>query len=262
LIVGLSFKIAAVPFHMWVPDVYEGAPTTVTAFMSTAAKAAAFAAIIVAFGIIHDTRISTAFAVLAAASMIIGNVIAISQTSVKRMLAYSSIAHAGYILAGVAAGSLFGTEGVIFYVSVYSFMNIGAFGILSLIEGPEGKNLSFEESAGLAAKKPLLASLMAIFMFSLTGIPPFVGFFAKYYVFAAAVGAGMTWLAVVGVLTSLVSAYYYLRLVVVMYFREPGASSYDETPTFAFSAVVVAAAATIVFGFAPSLLLSVMHMFV
>lgn len=263
LVVALGFKVAAVPFHMWAPDVYEGSPTTVAGFMSTGSKAAAFSALMIVFGYgaMHSARLADVFALLAAGSMIIGNVAALSQTSVKRMLAYSSIAHAGYILAGVAAGSALGWDGVIFYLTVYTFTNIGAFGVLSLIESAEGKYLLFEDSAGLSGKQPLLAAFMAIFMFSLTGIPPFAGFFAKYYVFAAAVQADMTWLAVIGVLSSLVSVYYYLRIVVLMYFRSGAHDQMEDLPRVGMATLAISVIATIVFGVFPSSILSLLSSF-
>lgn len=222
ILIGFAFKVAAVPFHMWVPDVYEGSPTTVTAFMATGAKAAAFAALVMIFAhtFVEGERLKDVLSVLAAASMIIGNIVAISQTNIKRMLAYSSIAHAGYMLVGLAAANELGRSGILFYLTAYTFMNIGAFGILSILEKEEDKNLTFEDYAGLSTKHPFLAAMMAIFMLSFIGIPPFAGFFGKYYVFAAAINANLTWLVIIGVLMSAVSAYYYLRLVVMMYFRE------------------------------------------
>lgn len=257
VIVGFSFKIAAVPFHMWVPDVYEGAPTTSTALMSTGSKAAAFAVFLLVFGDVtaSSERLTTLVAILAAASMIVGNIVAISQSNLKRMLAYSSIAHAGYILTGLAAGNTLGQQGVLFYLAVYAMMNLGAFGVLSLLEREEDKNLTYDEYAGLSSRRPFLAVLMAIFMFSLAGIPPFGGFFAKYFVFAAAVNSGLTWLAIVGVLASLVSVYYYLRLVVVMYFGE-GRGIDEKISPFALTAVVVTALLVVLFGVFPSSILS------
>ncbi|HLF19638.1 MAG TPA: NADH-quinone oxidoreductase subunit N [Bacteroidota bacterium] len=223
LLTAFSFKVAAVPFHMWAPDVYEGAPTTVTAFMSTGGKAAAFATLLLVFHQVFQftgSKVNDLVAIIAAASMVVGNVIAIAQSNIKRMLAYSSIAHAGYMLSGVAAGNAEGQTGILFYLGAYTFMNLGAFGIVALMETEEDKNLQLEDYAGLSRQRPFLAALMAVFMFSLAGIPPLAGFFGKYYVFLSAVKANMTWLAIVGVLTSLVSVYYYLRIVVLMYFRE------------------------------------------
>ncbi len=258
LIVAFSFKVAAVPFHMWAPDVYEGAPTTITAFMSTGAKAAAFATFVAVFIRVFDipgTALSSVLALIAAASMIVGNVTAIAQNNLKRMLAYSSIAHAGYMLSGVAAGTADGEKGVLFYLIAYTFMNIGAFGIVSWVEQQEDKRLTFDDYAGLSARQPAIAALMSIFMFSLAGIPPFAGFFGKYYVFLAAVRADMTWLAIIGVLTSLISVYYYLRLVVLMYFREGEADVDGKVPVPAVLAVSLAAVLVIALGIYPSLIL-------
>jgi NADH-quinone oxidoreductase subunit N len=259
VLIGFGFKIAAVPFHMWVPDVYEGAPTTVSGFMSTGGKAAAFSAILLVFapavlGIIWQVR--ELLALGAALSMIVGNVIAIAQSNVKRMLAYSSIAHAGYVLTGVVAGNAYGTQGVLYYLAAYTVMNVGAFGVLSLLEKEDGKGLTFDEYTGLSTAKPLVAGLMALFMFSLAGIPPFAGFFGKYYVFAGAIGAGYTWLAIIGVLMSVVSAYYYLRLVVVMYFREPAAAFGGTENRLALGALVFSALAIIGLGLFPTTILN------
>jgi len=260
LIVAFSFKVAAVPFHMWAPDVYEGAPTTVTGFMSTAAKAAAFATFLLVFVRMFEiagTTLSQVIAVIAAASMIIGNVTAVAQSSVKRMLAYSSVAHAGYMLSGIAAANSEGETGILFYLLVYSFMNIGAFGVVSWIEQQDDKKLSFEDYAGLGERRPAVAALMSIFMFSLAGIPPFAGFFGKYYVFLAAVKADLTWLAIIGVMTSLISVYYYLRLVVLMYFRDGEADIDKPVPLAAMVAVVVAAALVLALGIYPSLVVEI-----
>lgn len=261
ILVGFAFKVAAVPFHMWVPDVYEGAPTTAAAFMSTASKAAAFAAFLVVFGSISENneRLSIILAVIASASMILGNIVALSQSNLKRMLAYSSIAHTGYILTGLAAGNELGRQGIVFYLTVYILMNIGAFGVVSIMEQKDENNLRYEDYAGLSAKQPFLAGLMAVFMFSLTGIPPFGGFFAKYYVFTAAINADLTWLAIIGVLTSLVSVYYYLRLVVVMYFSEGEVILPDRPSYFGFAALSVSAIGIIGLGIFPSSVLSLIH---
>jgi NADH-quinone oxidoreductase subunit N len=183
--------------------------------------------------------------------MIVGNILAVAQESIKRMLAYSSIAHAGYILTGIVAANERGAEGVMYYLFAYTMMNIGAFGVLAMAESSEGKNISFEDYAGFAENRPWLAGLMALFMFSLTGIPPFAGFFGKYYVFAGAISAGYTWLAIVGVVTSLLSAYYYLRLVVLMYFKEPKPRLEVSHSGFALAALVLSAIAIVSFGLYP-----------
>lgn len=265
LFVGFAFKVAAVPFHMWVPDVYEGSPTSVSAFMSTSAKSAAFGSLtllfIVSFRFV-GTEINTAVAILSAASMIVGNVVAIAQTNIKRMLAYSSVAHAGYILIAIAAGAMESIQGIIFYLIAYTLTNLGAFGIVSVLESETQTNLSIDDYNGLGHRKPILAVLMSIFMFSLTGIPPFAGFFGKYYIFYAAIQQGYTWLVIIGVLTSVISAYFYLRLVVVMYFKD----SIVDTPVlvsrYSLASHVISAVGVILFGILPSLILDlIQHLF-
>lgn len=264
LLIGLAFKAAVVPFHMWAPDVYEGAPTPVTAFMSTGAKAAAFAAFITVFIRTFDFvggHVNELLAVLAAASMILGNIIAIAQTNVKRMLAYSSIAHAGYMLTGIATGTLDGQSGVMFYLTAYAAMNLGAFAIIGLVEREGDQNLLLDDYAGFSSSQPLLAVLMAIFMFALAGVPPFAGFFGKYYIFLAAIKAKMTWLAIVGVLTSLVSAYYYLRIVVLMFFRE-GRTSFEISPSrIVLAMIVLSAFLVLLFGLFPSLIIQIVQQY-
>ncbi len=258
LTMGFSFKVASVPFHMWAPDVYEGAPTTVTAFMSTAGKAAAFAGflIVVMFSFAGGVeKLHDLFAILAVASMVVGNLIAISQQNLKRMLAYSSIAHAGYMLIGFAAASETGISGVMFYVVAYGFMNIGAFGVLSMAEYGEDKNLTFDEFKGFATRKPLLAAMMAIFMFSLSGIPPFAGFFGKYYIFVAAIQEGYTWLAIVGVLASVVGVYYYIRVIIYMYFYDGDVRLEAEPSYLGVAALIISAVAVLQMGIFPSTVL-------
>jgi NADH-quinone oxidoreductase subunit N len=226
MIVGFGFKVALVPFHMWTPDAYEGAPTSVTAFMSVGAKTAGFAALgRVAIYALGDLRGDWMWllAALSALTMTVGNLAALRQTNLKRMLAYSSIAHAGYILAGLAAGSQLGTSAVLFYLFAYAFMNVGAFAVLIAVDrlaGPDRNGETLDGLAGLAARKPGLAVAMGLFMLSLAGVPPLAGFLAKLYAFSAAVQAGLIWLAVFGVINSVVSAYYYLRVVVFMFMRE------------------------------------------
>ncbi|MGD8307050.1 MAG: NADH-quinone oxidoreductase subunit N, partial [Ignavibacteria bacterium] len=222
-LIGFSFKIAAFPFHMWVPDVYQGAPTTVTALFSTTGKAAGFSALIVTLSAISggpDSRLFTPYlSAIAVFSMLFGSIVALVQTDIKRMLAYSSIAHAGYMLIGLASGNSDGIGGIVFYLTAYSFMNLAAFGIVSIYEGRDEKNLDIESYAGLGTRRPFIAGLLALIMFALAGIPPFAGFFGKYYVFIAAIKSNLTWLAIVGVLSSVISVYFYLRIVVVMYFK-------------------------------------------
>lgn len=223
-LIGFSFKVAAFPFHQWVPDVYQGSPSTISALFSTAGKTAAFAAIIVSLFAIFTSgasKIITPYlSVVSVLSMFFGSIVALSQTNIKRMLAYSSIANAGYLLIGLAASNSEGIAGVIFYLTAYSLMNLGAFGIVSIIESKEERNLEINDYAGLSNKQPLLAALLSLFMFSLAGIPPFAGFFGKYYIFMAAIKSDLTILAILGVLSSVISVYFYLRLVVLMYFKD------------------------------------------
>ncbi|MEL6611975.1 MAG: NADH-quinone oxidoreductase subunit N [Bacteroidota bacterium] len=223
LLVGFLFKVSAVPFHMWTPDVYQGAPTTLTAFMSTASKTAAFAALIVVLwqAIPAGTNATLVLAVVSALTMVGGNVLALNQTNVKRMLAYSSVAHAGYILAGLAAANATGYGGALYYLLAYTVMNLGAFGVLAALEHDDahGAVQSLDDLRGAAYRRPLLGATMGVFMFGLTGFPPLAGFIGKYQVFAGVVEANMAWLAVIGVLASAASAFYYLRVVGVLYAR-------------------------------------------
>jgi NADH-quinone oxidoreductase subunit N len=226
LIVGLGFKVAVVPFHMWVPDVYDGAPTVVTAFMTAGPKAAAFAAFLRVFFqgfttpevVQHWTPI---FAFLAAITMILGNFVALAQQSLKRMLAYSSIAHAGYAFVALVAHNSLGASGILYYLVAYTLMSLGAFTVLMIVARHEEMHYAFDDYAGLGTTHPLLAALMALFMFALAGFPPTAGFAGKFYVFSAAVQAGHYGLALIGVLTSVVSVVYYVRVVMLMYMREP-----------------------------------------
>ena len=241
LIVGFGFKIAAVPFHMWTPDVYQGAPTSVTAFMAVASKAASFGAflrvMLEGFGGVKPnwTGLILGLCIL---TLILGNLVAIVQTNVKRMLAYSSIAHAGYALIGVVVAGWIGTEAgassqgvasMMLYLAIYSFMTLGAFSIVAILRrgGLEGEDL--DDFTGLAKRHKVVAFIMLLFMVSLAGIPPTAGFIGKFYLFMAAVNAGLTWLAVVGLIFAAVSAFYYLRVVMVMYMREP--TSHQELET-------------------------------
>ncbi|MGH7681104.1 MAG: NADH-quinone oxidoreductase subunit N [Candidatus Eiseniibacteriota bacterium] len=223
ILVGLAFKVAAVPFHMWTPDVYEGAPTPITAFLSAGPKAAAFAALIrvffIAFGPIQ-AEWNTILSVIAALTMTLGNVAAIAQTNVKRMLAYSSIAHSGYVLIGIVAGGAAGGAAAVFYLLAYVAMNLGAFAVIILLEHKGQRGEELRDYAGIGFRYPLIGALLSLFMISLSGIPPTVGFAGKLYLFGAAVQTGHVVLAVVGVLNSAVSIFYYLRLMVLMYMRE------------------------------------------
>jgi len=224
LIVGFGFKTASVPFHMWTPDVYEGAPTSVTAYMATGVKAAAFGAFLRVFYTALMPFVSDWSPILwflAVLTMTVGNLIALVQDNIKRLLAYSSIAHAGYILVAFVTGDRVLSSSMLFYLAVYAFMNIGAFTVVILLGRKGEENEDIDSYAGLAVRHPFIALCMSIFLLSLTGIPPLAGFAGKFYVFSAAVKANFYWLAVIGVLNSAVAAYYYLRVLMYMYFREP-----------------------------------------
>ena len=224
VLVGLGFKVAAVPFHMWTPDAYEGAPTTVTGYMSAGAKAAGFAALLrVAQLALPDLQADwrPLLSWIAILTMTVGNVAALLQNNLKRMLAYSSIAHAGYVLIAVIAGGPEGGSAAMFYLAVYSLMNLGAFGILALLGRGAEERVLISDLAGLGFRHPLLGLAMAVFMLSLGGIPPTAGFMGKVYVFGVALEAGLIPLAVIGVLNSVISVFYYLRVTVAMYMQEP-----------------------------------------
>jgi len=224
LLAGVAFKVSAVPFHMWTPDVYEGAPTPVTAFFAAAPKVAAMAlfvrVVMTAFEpITTDWQQIVVF--LAIASMVLGSFAAIGQRNIKRLMAYSSIGHMGYALVGLAAGTEQGVQGVVLYLAIYVAMTLGAFACILAMRRNGGMVEEISELSGLARTHPVMGFVFAMLMFSLAGIPPFAGFFAKYFVFAAAVQADLAWLAVIGVLASTVGAYYYLRIVKLIYFDEP-----------------------------------------
>jgi NADH-quinone oxidoreductase subunit N len=262
ILVGLGFKVAVVPFHMWTPDVYQGAPSAVTAFMSSGAKIAGFAALLRVFATAFPSIASDMTGIfwgLAALTMILGNVIAISQTNIKRLLAYSSIAHAGYILmafvpygnpdphirnTSIAAG--------LFYLVSYAITNFGAWGVVIALEKSEGRGLEIGDYAGLARKHPALAAAMTVFMLSLIGLPPTLGLIGKIYLFRAVIDGGFYGLAVIGVLTSLVSAYYYLRVVVIMYMRDGEPETEHES--FLDLTTMITAIATVVISLVPQFL--------
>ena len=261
LLVGFLFKVSAAPFHMWTPDVYQGAPTPISGFMATASKTSAFGALILVLGAaLPTTQWQTAIAVVALLSMVIGNVIALAQRNVKRMLAYSSIAHAGYILTGIAAGTPEGYAGALYYLLVYSVMNVGAFGVLAFLEsdGTQGDAQTLDSLAGTGQRYPLLGIVMAVCLFSLLGFPPFAGFFGKVYVFGPAIQAGLTWLALAGVITSALSAAYYLRVLYVMWMTKPedGAAtrSFGTVPQVASVALAACAVLLLVLTFTPGVM--------
>jgi NADH-quinone oxidoreductase subunit N len=275
VVAGFGFKIAAVPFHQWAPDVYEGAPTGITAFISTGSKAAAFAAMLRVFpaGLWGEQAVAIwlpLLVVLSAASMIYGNLVALLQDNVKRMLAYSSIGHVGYILMGlVAVGSeavagadhpmgggtgelyRFGVAAVLVYALVYTFTNVGAFGVVAALRRKDRSGERVEDFTGLARSNPFLAFAMVVFLLSLAGIPATAGFVGKWYLFGAAVRANYAWLAAIAVVMTTVSAYYYLRVVVAMYMREPGSEGGARVPGILAGTVAVALLFTFLIGLYP-----------
>ncbi len=259
LLIGFAFKVALVPFHLWSPDVYQGAPTTVTAFLCTAPKAAGFGALlnifIVAFPEIQ-IEWQKLFWILAALTMTIGNISALMQSHVKRMLAFSSVSHAGYLVLGVLVLNSVGLSAVLFYLVVYSAMNLGAFAILLLVE-KDGKGLNFKDYRGFATQHPWMAVAMAVFMISLAGFPPTGGFIAKYGLLSSAVAEGYIWLVVIAVLNTLVSAYYYLRLIVNMYMQEEKDISNPVSGVLVLGLIGFLAVIVLILGITPEFLLNI-----
>jgi NADH-quinone oxidoreductase subunit N len=260
LVVGFGFKVALVPFHQWAPDVYEGAPTSIAAFISAGPKAAGFAALLRIFMDALQNLQSEwiiLITVLAALTMTVGNLVAIAQRNIKRMLAYSSIAHAGYILVGLAAANKDGISSAMFYLLVYCVMNIGAFGVVILARTEDGESLMISDYAGLGFKKPLLALFMTIMLLSLAGFPPTAGFVGKFYIFRSAVESGQIWLVIIGAINTAISAFYYLRVVVAMYMREPEAElDFLAYPRLLIVALTLAAIGVVLIGILPSYFLS------
>jgi NADH-quinone oxidoreductase subunit N len=256
MFVGLGFKVAAAPFHIWTPDVYEGAPAPVVGFMSTAPKAAAFAVLLrLMFEANAPGRLGLIW-VTAALSMTLGNVGALVQQNVKRLLAYSSIAHAGYVLVAFAALPNNGIPAAMFYTASYAAMNVGAFAVVSHLAGAGERFVTLDDYAGLGRRSPLLAATLTIFLLSLIGIPMTGGFFAKFYVFSAALQANLVGLTIIGVLNSAVGAYYYLRIIVMMYMRE----AREEVPATPVppalgAALAISVAATLYLGLLPGRIL-------
>jgi NADH-quinone oxidoreductase subunit N len=261
MFVGFAFKVSAAPFQIWAPDVYQGAPAPVTLFMSAGPKAAAFAVFLRVF--------MTAFQPIASRwepfvwssallTMIIGNFAALMQTNIKRMLAYSSIAHAGYVMVAIAAHNQIGIAAAMFYLAAYAFMNIGAFAVVTHFSRRGEKYVNVEDLAGLGWKQPVTAALFSIFLLSLIGVPLTGGFFGKFYIFKAALDANLVWLAVLGLLNSAVAAYYYLRILVVMYMKEPGEATLSVEPLGMGIQTTLWASAlgTLILGIFPSLLLN------
>jgi NADH-quinone oxidoreductase subunit N len=262
LTAGLGFKMAVVPFQMWVPDVYEGAPTPITAFLSVASKAAGFAVVMRIFlAALGEGLITTdwayLFAAIAAVSMTLGNVLALVQGNIKRMLGYSSIAQAGTILIGLAAVAaedpqlLLGASSVVFFLGAYAFTNIGAFIAIIAISHKIGSD-QIDDYAGVAKRSPLLALALAACLFSLTGFPPTAGFIAKIYVFNAAVQADLVWLAIIGVINSVIAAYYYLRVVLVMFARDPESDQAFTTSPYLGAALAAAVIGLFAIGIYPT----------
>lgn len=256
MLIGLSFKVSAAPFHFWAPDVYQGAPTVITAFMATIVKTAAFAAFLrlfsTSFASVNDTWVNIVW-VMAALTLLIGNITAVMQTSTKRMLAYSSVAHAGYMLLALLAGNSYSSSAILFYTTAYSIGSIATFCILNIVTNAKG-NDSVDSFNGLGKSNPMLAFVMTIALLSLAGIPPTAGFFAKYYIFTAAFQSGFTGLVLIAIVASLVGVYYYFRIIIAMYFKE----SNDETIAIQLNhkiLLIVVAVATILLGLFPDFII-------
>lgn len=260
VIVGLAFKLGAVPFHMWVPDVYDGAPTSVTLFISTAPKIAAFAMLIRllvdGLPVLHADW-QQMLSILAALSVIVGNLVAIAQTNIKRMLAYSTISHVGFLLMGIVGASAEGYSAAMFYTIVYSFTTLAAFGVLLALSRDGYEAVELNDLAGLGKRNWLLGLVMMLAMISLAGVPPLVGFYAKLTVLQAVINAGYLWLAIIGVVMSVIGAFYYLRVIKLMFFDEPIMQTDVETPKDVSTGLAVNGLALVVFGIMPSLIMGV-----
>ena len=258
--VGLLFKVGAVPFHAWTPDVYQGAPTPITGFMAACTKVAAFGALLRFLYVgVAGARwdYEPVLWTVAIATMVVGSVLAITQTDIKRLLAYSSIAHAGFILTGVLAFDRTGLSGAMFYLVAYGFTTIGAFAVVTLVRDSAGEATHLSQWAGLARRSPLVAGTFALFLLAFAGIPLTSGFTGKYAVFSAAIANGGTWLAVVGVLSSAIAAFFYVRVIVLMYFSEPDGDAVSiATPSaYTIIAIGIGASVTLLLGVLPSPLL-------
>lgn len=266
LIVGFSFKIAAFPFHQWAPDVYHGSPTVVSGFMSTAGKAAAIIGFLTVFRMVYQSIDNTIvinniiengrliIAVISAITMLIGNISALVQKNIKRMLAYSSIAHAGYMMMGIVANNQMGWSAIAFYSFIYMFMQLAAFIIVSIIEN-NNSNLEITDYSGLKSNHPYLAAMMSIYMFSLAGLPPFAGFWGKYFLFIASIQAGYTWLAIIAIIGSIISMYFYIGLIIQMYFKENHNDNIKPNNyTLPTISLIISTLAILFFGIYPSIL--------
>lgn len=256
MILGFCFKVSIVPFHAWTPDVYQGAPTPLTAYMATAVKAVSFAAFLRLMetkSLVGSENLLDVLQWLAVITMLVGNVAAILQNNFKRMLAYSSVAHSGYLMIGVITTGIsekvsFGASGVIFYLVSYSLMTLGSFAIVALMERDENASVNIDDLAGYARKRPWMALCMTVFLLSLAGIPPTVGFFGKFYVFTTAIGEGLIWLAIWGVLNSVISVYYYLRPIVVMYMKDGETLQSPYSMNATRTAIVISAVLVVFLG--------------
>lgn len=260
MFVGFAFKVSAAPFQVWTPDVYQGAPAPVTAFMSAGPKAAAFAIFLRVYMTAFEpvaSRWEPVVWLSALATMLVGNFAALVQNNLKRLLAYSSIAHAGYVMVAVTAHSEIGTAAAMFYLVAYAFMNVGAFAVVTHFARDRERYVNVDDLAGLAQRQPATAALFALFLLSLIGIPLTGGFFGKFYVFKAALEANLYWLTVIGLLNSALAAYYYLRIIVVMYFHEPGEAAVTVAPPAPALKIALwsSALATLLLGIFPSLVL-------
>jgi len=257
ILIGLGFKVAAVPFHMWTPDVYQGAPSPVTGFMSVGAKAAGFAALLRVFMVAFPNLAGDLYPILwglAALTMVVGNLVAITQGNIKRLLAYSSIAHAGYLLMvftsfGNSTTSANAVASTLFYLMAYAVTSLGAWAVVVTLEKAEGKGLELTDYAGLGAKYPLLSAAMLVFMLSFIGVPPTLGFWGKFYLFRTALESGNTVLVIIGLITSVISAYYYLRVAVIMY-MQPGEPE-ARRETWVNLTAIIAGLATLLLGLVP-----------
>ena len=259
LVIGFGFKVASAPFHMWAPDVYQGAPTPVTAFMAVGPKAAAFAAFFRVFAEAFPAMSSSweiLLSIIAVLSMIVGNLGAIMQTNIKRMLAFSSVSHAGYILMAVIAKSSLGSSSMLFYMLTYAFMTFGVFGIIIILGRKGEENLEIQHYSGLAYKHPVIALSMTIFLLSLGGLPPFAGFVAKFYLFSAAIQEGLLTLVIIAVLNSAISFYYYLKIVVFMYMKEPEAEFNISLTPMTLFVVLIGVIGTIQLGIFPNAIIT------
>lgn len=260
-LIGFFFKMGIFPFHMWIPDVYDGAPTVVSGMMSTAGKIAAVGTIVPLILYFNLIDFRLLFAIAAVVTMLFGNIIALAQTNIKRLLAYSSIASAGYVMVGIASLNDFALKGITYYLIAYTFMQLGAFIVVSIIESSSDDKKDFKfinltDYKGLAKRNLLLATFLSVFLFSLAGIPPFAGFWGKYYLFYAAIKANLVWLAVIGILLSVVSVYYYIRVIVYMWFQDAPDELIEEkvaVSPLGAAAVWVAIVGTLIFGVYPQL---------